>query len=196
VQCRAWARVRASRTSADPSNTASCSPSTKKGAAWRCAARPARCVSSCSARRPRASSTPRARTVRDWSCSASGGSDVGEVLAAVLAQHLPHPRALCRAGGAIPGQELAVALDRRAGDRPAHCEALEQQLHRALPRVLLRPRPAGERPRVLLAGAERQRPAQPQNVAFGVAVVAARRLQPLALALAPTHLRAPAAPPR
>src|SRR5438128_12305234 len=126
VQYRAWARVRASRTSADPSNTASCSPSTKKGAAWRCAARPARCVSSCSARRPRASSTPRARTVRDWSCSASGGSDVGEVLAAVLAQHLPHPRALCRAGGAIAGQELALALDRRAGDRPAHCEALEQ----------------------------------------------------------------------
>src|SRR5439155_20631227 len=187
VQCRAWARVRASRTSADPSNTASCSPSTKKGAACRCAARRARCTSSCSAPRPRASSTPRARTVRGWSCSASGGSDVGEVLAAVLAQHLADPRALWRAGGAIAGQQLALALDRRAGDRPAHGEALEQQLNRPLPRVLLRARPTGERPRILLADAQRERPAHPQHVAFGVGVVAARRLQPPP-PLSPTHL--------
>jgi hypothetical protein len=35
------------------------------------------------------------------------------------------------------GEQLPLALDRRIGDRPAHGQALEQQLAGTLPRVLL-----------------------------------------------------------
>ena len=46
-------------------------------------------------------------------------------------------RALVRRGDAEALQQLLLALGRHAGDRPAHGQALEQELDRALPRVLL-----------------------------------------------------------
>ena len=71
--------------------------------------------------------------------SGSGHVHVREVLRAVLAQRLADPRALRRAWpcAAAPSSSR-WPLDRHARDHPAHGEALEQQLDRALPGVLAR----------------------------------------------------------
>src|SRR6185312_14702985 len=164
------------------------------------AARAARRSSSCSAPPPRASSPPPASTVRAWSCSrakdearraeGSGSRDVREVLGAVLAQHAAHPLALRLRGHAQTAQQLALALDRLAGDHPPDREALEQQLERSLAGVLdgLRGAPrAGRGSGVLAARPRRERAAQAEDVSLSVAVVARRRLQPLAPTRAPAH---------
>ena len=81
-------------------------------------------------------------------------------------------------------EQLALALDRRARDHPAHGQPLEQQLERPLPGVLLRARaPRSPAPASACAyslrGAGRERAAQRQHVAVGVGVVAARRARSL-----------------
>ena len=48
----------------------------------------------------------------------------------MLPQHVPDPGALLGGGRAEAHQQLALALDRRARDRPAHSQPLEQQLQR------------------------------------------------------------------
>ena len=63
--------------------------------------------------------------------------EVGEVLGEVLAQDVADPAPLVLGGDAQAHQQLALALGGHVGDHPAHGQALEQQLGRALPRVLL-----------------------------------------------------------
>src|SRR5438270_79996 len=115
----------------------------------------------------------------------------------MLAQHLPHPSTLLLGGHAQASEQLALAVDRRSGDHPSHGEALEQQLDRALPGMLLRRRcplpDAGEGPCVLAARSGRQRPAERQHVALAVGVLAARGYEPLVPAAAPAHPQAASA---
>ena len=116
---------------------------------------------------------------------------VGEVLGAVLAQHLAHPCALVGRGHAKARQQLALALERRSGDDPADGQALEQQLGRPLPGILpgggwAVPR-AGECLCVLAPGARGERAAQREHVAVRVRVVVAWCGELLLPAAAPAH---------
>ena len=117
--------------------------------------------------------------------SPSGGLNVWEVLRAVLAQHRADPGALLGGGRAKALQQLALALDRRVRDAPAHREALEQQLDPPLPGVLLsagrsRVR-SGEHLRVLAPRGWAEYAAQGQHGAVRVGVVAVRRAQLVAV---------------
>ncbi len=79
-----------------------------------------------------------------------GASHVREVLGDVLAQHVADPAALVVGGEAEAREQLLLARDRLGpGDLPAHGEALEEELDRALPGVLLGEQVAAERRGVL-----------------------------------------------
>ncbi len=67
----------------------------------------------------------------------SGRLHVWEVLCAVLAKDLSHPRPLRGAGCSKANEQLPLAVDGSPGDQPAHRQPLEQELDRALPGVLL-----------------------------------------------------------
>ena len=150
----------------------------------------ARCSSSCSAPPPRGSCSPGAPTARGSSCStarhrrlsAQGALTSGKCSAQCSRSASRTERALVGAGSAEACQQLALALDRRSGDRPAHRQPLEQQLHRPLPGVLLRiGAPARRGPRA--CGRTRacdpavSEPRSVSTLPSVVGVVAARSLQ-------------------
>src|SRR5947208_9698099 len=67
----------------------------------------------------------------------SGRLHVREVLGEMLAQHVADPAALVLRRDAEAHEQGLLALARHAGDGPANGQALEEELHRALPGVLL-----------------------------------------------------------
>ena len=93
-------------------------------------------------------------------------------------------------------EQLLLARQRLgAGDLPAHRQALEQELDRALPRVLLGEDVAAGDLGVLRAGRGRQRAAQHEHRAVLVAVLALRRADALAAAALLRHRRDGSVPP-
>ena len=86
--------------------------------------------------------------------------ELREALGEVLAQHVAHPGALVLRGEAEAREQLLLARVGSLPRSPAHGEALEQELDRALPGVLPRQRRGGERRGVLAPRRGRQRAAQ------------------------------------
>ena len=79
----------------------------------------------------------------------------------MLAQRLAHPCPLIGSRRAEAREQLALALDGKAGDDPALGEALEEELDGPLPGVLLGEEVAGEDRGVL---APRPRCSEPRSV--------------------------------
>ena len=88
---------------------------------------------------------------------------------------LAHLLALRRAGHPVAPEQLLLALERQPGYLPAHGQALEQELHAALPAILRRGRGPGVQVAQLAQRARAQLVAQRQHVALGVGVVAGGR---------------------
>ena len=95
---------------------------------------------------------------------------------------------LVAGGHPVAAEQLLLPGELEPGDRPRYRQALEQVLAGALPGVLPL-EPAGERLGVLAPGRRRERAAQRQHVALGVAVLTDRRGELLALTVAATHAR-------
>src|SRR4051794_21190929 len=113
--------------------------------------------------------------------SCLGRLEAGEMLPHMAAQDVPDPRALGLRGHAEAREQVLLARVLDALHRPAHGEALEEELDLALPGVLARPR---GKLGVRAPRRRRHRAAQLQ------AVVGRRRrpeLLGLALARAPAH---------
>src|SRR5688500_8493742 len=83
--------------------------------------------------------------------------DLGMPRAQVLYERLAHPAALVRARHPVAAEQLLLALERQAGQLPAHGQPLEEELAPALPAVLGRGRRARVEPLELAhrPGAER-----------------------------------------
>src|ERR1700741_674468 len=79
---------------------------------------------------------PAARRAFWRSAGSSLQGDVRMVRAEVLVEGVADATALLEAGHSVAPEQLLLRVDRQAGDLPAHCEALEQQLAAALPAVL------------------------------------------------------------